>query len=339
MRTSAYADLADIHVIGIPRALLQYRYGVLWQTFFEALGKTVVISDETDKAIVDNGIARSVDETCLASKIFMGHVVNLIGRCDAVFVPCYASCDMHRGFCTKFQSMTDLVRNTFRTELRVISLLVENVSDIKATQAAFVELGQRLGASRKESKHAFKEALRAQKEADGQQAQRQEDVLKLMDEYRNIIGKDPARAEQAPLSILIVAHPYIAFDQYMAGDIIRSLTQLECMPLFACETDHAKSYKASLDFSSTMPWIISRELIGSILMLKDRIDGIILISAFPCGPDSMTDDAIMRCIQGVPILNLMIDAQTGTAGIQTRLESFIDILQFQRRGGYIRAER
>lgn len=228
MRTSAYADLADIHVIGIPRALLQYRYGVLWQTFFEALGKTVVISDETDKAIVDNGIARSVDETCLASKIFMGHVVNLIGRCDAVFVPCYASCDMHRGFCTKFQSMTDLVRNTFRTELRVISLLVENVSDIKATQAAFVELGQRLGASRKESKHAFKEALRAQKEADGQQAQRQEDVLKLMDEYRGIVAKDPARAEQAPLSILVVAHPYIAFDQYMAGDIIRSLTQLEC---------------------------------------------------------------------------------------------------------------
>lgn len=172
MKTSAYADLDDIHVIGIPRALLQYRYGVLWQTFFETLGKTVVISDETDKAIVDAGIARSVDETCLASKIFMGHVVNLIGRCDAVFVPCYASCDMRRGFCTKFQSMTDLVRNTFRAELRVLPLLVENVSDIKATQAAFVELGQRLGASHKESKHAFKEALRAQKEADGQQAQR-----------------------------------------------------------------------------------------------------------------------------------------------------------------------
>lgn len=53
MKTSAYADLDDIHVIGIPRALLQYRYGVLWQTFFETLGKTVVISDETDKAIVD----------------------------------------------------------------------------------------------------------------------------------------------------------------------------------------------------------------------------------------------------------------------------------------------
>ena len=28
MRISAYADLADVRVIGIPRALLHYRYGV-----------------------------------------------------------------------------------------------------------------------------------------------------------------------------------------------------------------------------------------------------------------------------------------------------------------------
>ena len=337
MKTTAYADLTDVHVIGIPRALLQYRYGVLWQTFFEALGKTVVISGETDKAIVDAGIARSVDETCLASKIFMGHVVDLINRCDAIFVPCYASCDMHRGYCTKFQSMTDLVRNTFRAELRVISLLIENSSDAKAMRNAFIELGQRLGASRKDAKLAYKQAVQAQQRADEQRARNQEEILKLMEEYRHVVASDPNKTEQAPLTILIVAHPYIAFDQYMSMDIINSLKQLGCTALFACDTDHAKAYKASLEFSSTMPWIINRELIGSILMLKDQVDGIVLISAFPCGPDSMTDDAIMRCIRGIPILNLMIDAQTGTAGVQTRLESFVDILQFQRKGGYVHA--
>ena len=83
-----------------------------------------------------------------------------------------------------------------------------------------------------------------------------------------------------------------------------------------------------------MPWLINRELIGSILLAQDSIDGIVLISAFPCGPDSMTDDAIMRCIQGTPILNLMIDAQSGTAGVETRVESFVDILRFQQKGGY-----
>lgn len=337
MKTTAYADLTDVNVIGIPRALLQYRYGVLWQTFFEALGKTVVISGETDKAIVDAGIARSVDETCLASKIFMGHVVDLINRCDVIFVPCYASCDMHRGYCTKFQSMTDLVRNTFRAELRVISLLIENSSDAKAIRNAFIELGQRLGASRKDAKLAYKQAVQAQQRADEQRARNQEEILKLMEEYRHVVASDPSKTEQAPLTILIVAHPYIAFDQYMSMDIINSLKQLGCTVLFACDTDHAKAYKASLEFSSTMPWIINRELIGSILMLKDQVDGIVLISAFPCGPDSMTDDAIMRCIRGIPILNLMIDAQTGTAGVQTRLESFVDILQFQRKGGYVHA--
>ena len=52
---------------------------------------------------------------------------------------------------------------------------------------------------------------------------------------------------------------------------------------------------------------------------------------------SMTDDAIMRCIQGTPILNLMIDAQSGTAGVETRVESFVDILRFQQKGGYVHA--
>ncbi len=57
-----------------------------------------------------------------------------------------------------------------------------------------------------------------------------------------------------------------------------------------------------------------------------------LVSAFPCGPDSMTDDAIVRCIQGKPIFNLTIDAQSGTAGLETRVESFIDILRYQKKG-------
>ena len=61
-----------------------------------------------------------------------------------------------------------------------------------------------------------------------------------------------------------------------------------------------------------------------------------LVSASPCGPDSMTDDAIMRCIQGAPILGLTIDVQSGTAGVQTRIESFVDILRFKQKGGYVR---
>ena len=62
-------DCADIERIGIPRALLYYRYGVLWTTFFEQLGREVVVSDASDKDVFDAGERVSVDECCLASKL------------------------------------------------------------------------------------------------------------------------------------------------------------------------------------------------------------------------------------------------------------------------------
>ena len=142
-------------------------------------------------------------------------------------------------------------------------------------------------------------------------------------------------AAAAPLSILVVAHPYITRDAYLSGAVLEALESMDVTVLYAEAVDHDKAYKESFEFSDTMPWLINRELIGAILLLEDQVDGIVLISAFPCGPDSMTNDAIMRCIQGKPILNLMIDAQSGTAGVETRVESFVDILRFQQKGGYV----
>ena len=131
-------DWADVQVVGIPRALLFYRFGVLWTTFFESIGRTVVVSDPTDKAIADGGDRLSVDECCLASKVFIGHVESLAGRCDAVFVPCYPTSDHRSGFCTKFQSATDMVRNTFRDDkLRVISCEVQNARKVKDVRRAY----------------------------------------------------------------------------------------------------------------------------------------------------------------------------------------------------------
>lgn len=329
-------DYADIKTVGIPRGLLFYRYGTLWKTFLEDLGRIVIVSDETDKAVEEAGDAASVDECCLASKIYLGHVAGLIGRCDAVFVPCYASGDHRAGFCTKFQSATDLVRNTFRDKkVRVLPLLVENVRDKKKTRLAFMDMAFRMGVAPHDASAAWKHAVQAQADRDARAANTQEEKLRLLDEYRRVVARDKTGREEKPLAILLAAHPYISHDKFLSGAIVQSIEEMGATVLYADETDHGKAYKASFDFSETLPWAINRELIGSILMLRDKIDGIVLVSAFPCGPDSMTDDAIMRCIEGVPILNLMIDAQSGTAGVQTRIESFVDILRFQQKGGYI----
>lgn len=320
---------ADIERVGIPRALLFYRYQTLWTTFFEALGRTVVVSEPTTKAMVEQGDALSIDECCLASKVYMGHVASLMDSCDAVFAPSIHNVGHRRAFCTKFQALPDLISNTFDDKIRVVSCLVNETGEHVAMKDAFLDMAGRFGASQREAQQAWKQATQAQHHAQRMAELEQNRRLTTLKAAQN------ASAADAPLGILLAAHPYVTHDPYTGGTLVDLLERMGVVVAYADTLDRDRALQASFDFSETLPWIVNREIIGAITLLHEYLDGIVLVSAFPCGPDSMTDDAIVRCIQGKPILNLTIDAQSGTAGLETRIESFIDILRYQKKGGYV----
>lgn len=334
------ADAADVRTVGIPRGLLYYRYHVLWRTFFESLGRTVVVDAPSTHATFTAGDAASVDECCLASKLYMGHVSALLDGegldaqgnptpVDALFIPSMSNLGIHKSFCTKFQALPDLVANTFyERRPRILSCLADEMESHVSMKDGFMELGARLGAKPREAKAAFRAAEREQ--------QRAEDALReAQHELISSIGRLP-EAER-PLTILVAAHPYVAHDPFVGGAVEDALREAGVEVLYADEYDHARAFKKSYEFSATLPWVVNRELVGAVLSLHDHVDGIVIMSAFPCGPDSMTDDAIQRCIHGKPILALTVDAQSGTAGVQTRIESFVDILRYQHKGGYLHA--
>lgn len=325
------APYADVKRIGIPRALLYYRYGIAWQAFFEHLGLEVVLDAPSDRLTLETGDHLSVDECCLASKLFLGHVLALVERgVDAVFVPSIMGYGRFETFCTKFQALPDLTVNAFAVagkRVRVVSVRIDERGD-ESEEQAFIGLGQRFGASRKEARRAWRAAVAAQRAYDGAMAHEQEALVKS-------IAKLPEA--DRPLTILVAAHPYVSHDPFVGGVVEDALREQGACVLFADETDRARSLKRSYDFSHSIPWMVNRELIGSILALHEVIDGIVLMSAYPCGPDSMCDDAIERCIKGKPILTLTVDAQAGTAGVETRVESFVDILSYQKKGGYLNA--
>ena len=325
------ADLAAVRRVGIPRALLYYRYGRLWRSFFEELGREVVVDAPSDRGTLETGDRLSVDETCLASKLFLGHVAALARQgVDAVFVPSLMGYGRFETFCTKFQALPDLAENAFAVageSLRVISMRVEEPRGT-SEEDAYLGVAAELGVTRKEGRRAYRAAIAAQRAYDERMAREQERLVKSL-------AKLPA--EERPLTILVAAHPYVSHDPFVGGVVEDALREQGACVLFADETDRARTLKKSYDFSHSIPWIVNRELIGSILMLHEYVDGIVLMSAYPCGPDSMADDAIERCIHGKPILTLTVDAQTGTAGVETRVESFVDILSYQKKGGYLNA--
>jgi predicted nucleotide-binding protein (sugar kinase/HSP70/actin superfamily) len=84
-------------------------------------------------------------------------------------------------------------------------------------------------------------------------------------------------------------------------------------------------------------WANELEMTGSAgyYLNNDKIDGIITITAFGCGPDSLMIERMTRKSKkfNKPVLNLTIDEHTGEAGFITRLEAFCDMLYRRKRTG------
>ena len=314
--------MRTIRTIGIPRGLMAYRDGVLWKEFFERLGFQCVVSPRSDREMLETGTARAVDETCLPFKMYLGHVMWLFGKCDVIFIPRMGGYSEREKMCTRYEALPDLLRNIFREEgIRVLTVSYDWYT--KTTEEkVYLELGATLGKSKKEVKRAYVHARKYQ-----------DTWMKSKEK-----GQDQA-LESGKIKVLLSGHPYVLHDAYMGGELARILQKLDAEVIYTDYVDRESALKKSYDFSRVMPWLINREITGASLILRRKVDGIILVSAYPCGPDALVNDMLVRKLKNVPVLSLTLDAQSGTAGIETRIESFIDIIKYQKAGGYGNKDR
>ena len=77
-----------------------------------------------------------------------------------------------------------------------------------------------------------------------------------------------------------------------------------------------------------------RETIGSLVNFAEMgFDGVIQLLPFGCMPENIATSIIPRVQQehDIPVLTLAFDEQTGRAGMVTRLEAFLDLLEARRR--------
>ena len=298
--------------IGIPRAFFYYKYHSLMLAFFDKLGIEVVISPRTNKKILATGASLSIDESCLAAKIFIGHVKWLIGKCDYIFIPRienFGKCDIA---CVKFFGIYDIVKNTFNAEIIDFNI---NEAHGLTEKKAYIDLGRQLGFSKRVSTTAYSCAKVVQSDYD----------KKLELAINAQLKSDKAK-------IVVVAHAYNTHDEFIGKPVINTLKKCGAEVILAsdlCGEHYKELYK---QFSDSLYWVYNKELVGAVAWLLDKIDGIVLVTAFPCGPDSLVNELLKLKQKTVPMIELCIDELQGQAGIETRIESFIDILTFKKRG-------
>ncbi|PKM80140.1 MAG: 2-hydroxyglutaryl-CoA dehydratase [Firmicutes bacterium HGW-Firmicutes-13] len=319
--------------IGIPRTLYFYTYFPLWKTFFEELGLDVVISPPTNKIIMDNGIKETVNDACIPVKVFHGHVMALINKVDYIFIPRLVSIDGKSTFCPKFLGLPDMVINSVDNLPAVIVEPLDLSLHRCDFPLFFLRLGKKFTYNIRRIWWAYFKGLQSWKKYKNQ----------LLEGFR-IQVKEGESAEitmvqghnwkDGQLKLAVLAYPYVAYDPFLN---INLLKKLEDMGVYLYMPDNISlkdMKKAKRRFTQDLFWYYSNQVTRACqhFLYKEPVDGIIHVTAFGCGPDSMVDKLIELEAKnaGMPFLSVTIDEHTGDVGMQTRLEAFVDMLKMRK---------
>ncbi len=301
--------------IGIPRALLYYYNKDLWINFFKYLNFDVIESPPSNKKILQDGETLAIDEACFSLKLFLGHVNYLKDKCDYIFVPRFFSIKKNEGVCTNFNCLYDLVNNSF-DDIKLLHYNVDLTSK-RVELLGFLKVGKTLGISYINTYQAYKYAKKIQDENLKIKQISQQNLLKSNN-----------------LKILLAAHPYNLYDELSGRPIIDFLKKLNITIIYSDLLSDELIDEECRKISKDINWTHNKKIMASINYYKDKVDGIIIISSFPCGPDSLANEMAIRKVKNIPIITLIIENLNSDIGILTRLESFIDILSQKKEEVY-----
>jgi predicted CoA-substrate-specific enzyme activase len=309
--------------VGIPFTMLTYEFYPFWEAFFTELGFDIVLSDKTNRKIINDGLGLVVAETCFPMKVVLGHVVNLVEKgIDYIFVPSIRDmpCTDNRiegertGSypCPFIQGISTFVKSSINIDSeKIIDPLINFSFKEYLKNDQLVKLGKRLGKSRIKIKHATKQAYFAQEFFYRILKEKGQEVLKQL-------GDDQ-------LTAVIISRPYNSCDANISMDIPAKLRDLgmQAIPMDYLPLDN-------VDLFSQWPnmyWEFGDRILSAVEVIKkDRRLYPVYITNFGCGPDSF----IMQYFEyeiDRPFLKIEVDEHTAGAGVITRCEAFHDSLQ------------
>lgn len=299
--------------IGIPSALYDYDYNELWSTFFLNLGAEVINSGETNRTIMDHGINNCVAEACLPVKIYHGHVISLIDKVDYLFIPRYTSVSTKKYICPEVGGLPDLVRNSIPNLPEIIDVNInmykKNDQDLEAAYIA----GGYICDDKFKIYKAYKKSLEQYKRY-------------LVNNEKYTILHDSS----SQLHIGLIGHSYLLMDTYLNMDIASKLNSMGVSVTMPKDRNTDELRQLGDDLPKKMFWEFGAIAIGfARKMIQEKADGILFISSFGCGVDAFINYIVEHEAQasGMPYCLINIDEHSGEAGIETRLEAFIDMIK------------
>ena len=322
--------------IGIPRALLYYNYYPAWKTFFESLGHEVVISPKTDKKILDDGVKLCIDDVCLPIKLYLGHVKNLIESSDAdtFFLPRFVGVEKKKYLCPKLFGLPNLVLNQFElSEEKILSPTVDLTKKPLFFIKEVINLGSKLNSNMLQTIKAYNNALISQKNYKAKllNGHLPLDILENKAYDDNNIKNEAYDYDLSQTKVAVLGHSYNINDEFINHNLIEKLRESKVKPITTDMISEELKAQGLKKLEKPIFWTFGKEIIGSVYsnLINEDVDGVILVVSFGCGPDSLINELVEREMKGskIPLLMITLDEHTGEAGINTRVEAFVEMIK------------
>jgi len=306
--------------IGLNRSLTVSTLLPLYSKFFAELGYEVVLPDEP----LEEGIQQQAAAFCHPVGLSHGYMYQLLNNyeTDYIFLPHVRGLYVENGaedsmLCPMAQAEPYYL-SALWPELKednVFSPVLDFKDGLKEAEDEFVRMGLKLGINSEEAKKAYKKAIDYQNEFDRELKRKGDEVLKYLNENPD---------EKA---VVLFGRPYNAFvsEANMGiphkfasrGEIILPYDMLEL-----------KDRPASEKMYWSMGQLIMK---GTELVSSQPNLFAAYITNFSCGPDSFVLNYFRDANGSKPNLILELDSHTADAGLNTRIEAFLDVVDSYRK--------
>jgi predicted nucleotide-binding protein (sugar kinase/HSP70/actin superfamily) len=322
--------------IGIPRALLYYQYYPVWKTFFEGLGAEVVVSPPTTRNMLAEGSARVVADTCLPVKVFLGHVLSLVGKCDWIFIPAVRSVENKVYNCSKFLGLPDMTKAVIPESPPILEIDIDINKGKSELYRAIYKLGRHLNWNPFKVRQAGLAAWQAYLNYRELMSCHKLSPPEAIEKISGIPGEESsAKPASTRATIALIGHPYLLYDEYINHRLIHRLEQAGNKVLTPEMVTAPELESAVNRLIGGAYWTYEEEVVGAGgHYLQNGVDGVIGIMAFGCGPDSLMMDTVRRQsarLRTTPFMCLTLEEHTAEAGVVTRLEAFTDMIYRKKR--------
>ena len=309
--------------IGINRSFLVNTLYPLYAHFFARLGFEPVLPVRPAAAGIDQRNA----PFCYPAELAHGFFYTLTRETpdlDFIFLPHLKSIPavdsaVPAQICPLAQGETFFLRSAFRNDLdgtgrrrpRILTPRLDLARGLSQAEAPLVEIAAQMGIGRSEARRAAAAAIDWQRRC----------AAAIKDLGRRFLTDLNAPSQQP--AVVLFGRPYNAFAPEAHMGIPHKLAS-RGVPVLPCDALPFESEPGKRHMYWGMGQLILKA--ARYVARHPRLFGV-YITNFSCGPDSFIVGYFRSIMGPKPSLTLELDSHTADAGIDTRIEAFLDIVQ------------